>query len=145
MEKTQSFADIFAAKIESKIRQEYSQESFDLSRDLGRAAGQEFDTSPAHLAFLMSQVQPLKSTAAHKAYKAGPRPAPKPHLLNATQNAAAAVFARFGAELSPAFRPNELKKAFRTLAKKLHPDHSGGGAQDFIQLKMAFDCLQKIN
>lgn len=44
--------------------------------------------------------------------------------------------------LSESFTEEELKKAYKALARKYHPDVAGSGATEmFIQVKKAYDLL----
>lgn len=56
-----------------------------------------------------------------------------PHSLDSRQQMAFEFYVAAGASLTLAFNREELKRSFRQLAKKLHPDH-GGSALDFRRL-----------
>lgn len=131
----------FASILEGKIRKEI--ESSMNSRPSPSINVDNFDTDPAHLAFILSQVSPLKSVKV--ASKSGyPRTQPKPitpHQLTEAQQKARNTFAKWGLELSPAFTRHELKKGFWSLAKRLHPDHSGLSGQEFMELRAAYQTL----
>lgn len=99
---------------------------------------------PAHLAYLLGQVN-RHTPISTKGFKSYPRPRPaqrKAHILTLSQQAAFDFFLIQGAELHPGFHLTELKKCFRMLAKKLHPDVVGGEGRAFIELKKSFECLK---
>lgn len=56
-----------------------------------------------------------------------------PHTLDSRQQMAFEFYLTAGASLTLTFSREELKRSFRQLAKKLHPDH-GGSALDFRRL-----------
>ncbi len=53
-------------------------------------------------------------------------------------------FTHHGIALSPAFTRGELKKAFRTLALRLHPDMNKGAVSAFIELKNNYETLNVL-
>ncbi|WP_413291608.1 DnaJ domain-containing protein [Bdellovibrio sp. HCB337] len=80
-----------------------------------------------------------------KVYPTRPKPPPPPHTLTPEQDQACAFFLSQGVELSKAFTARELKKAFRLLALKLHPDMNKGATEDaFIMLKKNYETLELI-
>lgn len=104
----------------------------------------EWDQDPAHLAFLLGQMHKTSvrpSTA--KIYPQKPKPPPPPHVLTETQKQAYEFFQFQGAALAPHFSAQDLKKAFRTLALKLHPDMKGE-AGAFIALKIHTEALNGL-
>lgn len=134
----------FAEILEGKLRNQASTAQFDSS------VRQEFDTDPAHLAYLMSQVQKLGTTP-KRATTAYPRAIPRPlpaYILTPIEQKAAAYFQQWNEILNPRFTKSELKAAFRRLAKKLHPDLSLRAkelsGEEFMELKKAFDALVKV-
>ena len=101
-------------------------------------------TDPAHLAYLLGNLgvsywQP----SAQRIYPAGPRPEPKAHGLNPEQQQAYDFF-KVESKLSPAFTRRELKKAFRMMALRLHPDMNGGAVAPFLELKNSFEQLNAL-
>lgn len=98
---------------------------------------------PAHLAYLMGTLGPAYfRPQASRAYPSRPKPPPPPHSLSEAQRAAYDFFTLHGNTLSPAFSQKELKKAFRILALKLHPDtNKGAVASAFIELKKNYETL----
>jgi hypothetical protein len=103
----------------------------------------EFDTDPAHLAHLLGCIPRGKEaikTNLSKYPKTAPKPL-KPHVLTKVQSEAVEFFAVNGQRLSPAFRLAELKKSFRILAKKLHPDVNPLGGEAFQKLYSAYEEL----
>jgi hypothetical protein len=101
---------------------------------------------PAHLAYLMGILGPAYfRPQASCAYPSRPKPPPPPHALSEAQKAASEFFALHGNSLSPAFSQRELKKAFRILALKLHPDtNKGAVASAFIELKKNYETLMDL-
>lgn len=152
------FAQILEGKIRNDIENSMgisanSQQKQSTQRPETFSQSKEIDTDPAHLAYLMSQVNMLKTAnspreTSNTSFKTGyPQPAPrpvKPHSLTPLQARAHRFFASHGLELSPAFSAKELKKGFWTLAKKLHPDCSKGSSGPFIELKSAYRELQTL-
>ncbi|HEY8271308.1 MAG TPA: DnaJ domain-containing protein [Pseudobdellovibrionaceae bacterium] len=113
-------------------------------RDLNKSPQQDFE--PAHLAYLMGHIRqtffhPPPQLRVHKIYPSPPRP---PHTLSEEQQVAVSFFLFYGASLSPAFPQKELKKAFRALALKLHPDMNKGATSAFIELKNNYEMLNKL-
>lgn len=123
----------FAEILESKIRSDLSKDQAPLE------CSREFDTDPAHLAYLMSQIQRLnftskKTTFAYPSLKRPTNTHPRvqekpsielpPHVLTETELQAANDFKNWNEALNPRFSKAELKAAFRRLAKRLHPDLS---------------------
>lgn len=113
---------------------------------------------PAHLAYLLGTIPvrrfhtPPKSAAP----KAAVRPAVKPpfqkpaprarrpdHVLTERQKTAMAWFAFQSESLPGDFTTDELKKAFRSLARKTHPD-AGGSASLFLELKGHHAALRSV-
>lgn len=136
-----SFQEILEIKIKAQSRAE-SQET---------PATQGFEQSnhtqdPAHLAYLMGTLGPAYfRPQASRAYPSRPKPPPPPHALSEAQKAASEFFALHGNILSPAFSQKELKKAFRVLALKLHPDtNKGAVASAFIELKKNYETLMDL-
>lgn len=43
-------------------------------------------------------------------------------------------------QLNPGYTPEDLKRAYRVLAKKTHPD-AGGSSEEFLKVKAAYDAL----
>jgi hypothetical protein len=103
---------------------------------------------PAHLAYLLgnlrvSQWQPPST----KIYPVRPRPAPRPHVLTEDQQMAYDYFNSdlvLGVLLTAAFSRRDLKKAFRALAMKRHPDMNQGAAAPFITLKNNYEILRPL-
>ncbi len=84
---------------------------------------------------------PQKGQAYHRL-----RPAPRPrpdHKFSAPQSEAFEFFNQQGAALAANFSGPDLKKAFRSLALKLHPDQ-GGSAFKFQRLMQARAVLQTL-
>jgi hypothetical protein len=126
-----SFQQILEEKIHARSRSERPGPPPPLEQD------------PAHLAYLLGTLgvsywRPQTT----KIYPMAPRPAPRPHVLTADQQQAFEFFTLHGTPLSPAFTPRELKKAFRGLALKLHPDmNKGTSVGPFMELKQNYETL----
>jgi hypothetical protein len=104
---------------------------------------------PAHLAYLMGHIgqtffRPPPQHRTTKIYPSRPKPPPPPHSLTEEQQLAAGFFKLHGIVLNPAFSQKELKKAFRTLALRLHPDMNKGAGSAFILLKSNFETLNEL-
>lgn len=113
---------------------------------------------PAHLAFLLGQTpvfrfqKPAPARTFRPTVSASARPSPlrprrtqgAPHVLSERQKTAVEWFARFDEVLPPDFSPSELKAAFRRLARRLHPDHSGAGPAAFLELKGHHEALSAL-
>lgn len=74
---------------------------------------------------------------------------PRPnHNLNANQLKAFEFFNEFlksiNMEISASYSQRELKKAFRLLALRLHPDKNGGYAAPFLELKLNYNLLLNV-
>jgi hypothetical protein len=130
------FSEILEAKLENQG---------DL-KQFNHCSSRDFDTDPAHLAYLMSQVQRLKTPlkAANKAYPHFPSRPITPYNLTELEAKAQAFFQNWSETLSPRFSRAELRSAFRRLAKKLHPDLSPSSAQEFMELKKSYEILKLI-
>ena len=102
-----------------------------------------FTSEPAHLAYLLGQISPLKKTTPSKTYPHKPY-IPKPHPLNERQLMAFAFFRTYHSDFSEAFSLKDLKTLFRKLALKLHPDHNNGLLEPFRELKAHFDILKTV-
>jgi hypothetical protein len=108
------------------------------------SSGLLLDSDPAHLAFLMSQISKVQTSAPKGKYPApAVRPQRKAHTLNAAQTQAFNFFSIYTHDFSPGFTEGELRKAFRKSALALHPDH-GGNTQQFIELKEHYQTLQSV-
>lgn len=107
---------------------------------------------PAHLAFLLGTIPvhrfrtPPPRPASPRA-KSPPTPPPRPrrpdHVLTERQKTATLWFAAQDEVLPSDFTADELKKAFRALARRLHPD-TGGTAASFLELKAHHAALKAV-
>lgn len=141
MQSRASFHEI----LESKIKAQSNAQSPETLSPQGFDHSQH-SQDPAHLAYLMGTLGPAYfRPQPHRAYPSRPKPPPPPHTLNEAQQAASEFFALHGNTLSPAFSQKELKKAFRVLALKLHPDtNKGAVASAFIELKNNYETLMDL-
>lgn len=138
----------FAETLERKIRREIGRElqsdqqpNESVFRGETTVFPREWDSSPRGMAWLIGET-PRKSTFSEKgrtAYGVKVRPLP-PHKLTLKEKSALQFFAQHSVTLSPRFTKSELKKCFRGLACRLHPD-AGGLTSQFIELKANFDLL----
>jgi hypothetical protein len=107
------------------------------------------DSSPAHMAYLMGELEifstpSLRGQSHYNQVKM--KPAPRtPHVFTEEQRAAFQFFKKYIPDLSEAFSPKELKRAFRLLARRFHPDmgaHTEGAL--FHELKKAYLSLNSF-
>ena len=79
-----------------------------------------------------------------KAKPATPAPERKKHVLSEIQKQAVVYFWGWQIRLQEDFTSQELKKAFRTLAHRLHPDRNDGKTKQYLELKSKYDCLLSV-
>jgi len=74
-----------------------------------------------------------------------PTPPPRPHrTLTAVEREWLDQLVRHGADLGADFTDSELRSAFRTLAKRFHPDrHLGSSASEQARLSLVFAGLSE--
>jgi len=131
-----SFQQILEEKIQARSPESRTGSTFDQSTQV---------QDPAHLAYLMGHLGPSYfRPATTKIYPSRPKPPPPPHTLSMEQSMARDFFFLQGVELTPAFSQRELKRAFRTLALKLHPDMNKGASGAFIELKNHYETLSDL-
>lgn len=73
-----------------------------------------------------------------------PPPPRQKHVLNEKQKQAVIYFWGWQIRLQEDFTEAELKKAFRSLAHRLHPDKNNGKTKAFIEMKAHYQCLLSI-
>jgi hypothetical protein len=78
----------------------------------------------------------------YKKFQSPPKARPA-NKLSQDQLTAFLFFAAHGIKMEPNFTLKDVKKAFRTLAFKMHPDR-GGSTQTFLELKAAQDILLQV-
>lgn len=78
-----------------------------------------------------------------RAHAGSPPIQSNPRILNKDQQKAFAFINQWGTPLKDCFTSHELKKIFRVLAIKLHPDH-GGSTLAFVHLKKSYEILKKV-
>jgi hypothetical protein len=97
--------------------------------------------------FRIEVLDPNAGTAVHHRAPLRPEPdfttpaseEPGPRLLSAGERAALAVMNSLGASLAPGFTSRELRRAFRRLALRYHPDrHASRSADERAQLSDRF-------
>lgn len=99
-------------------------------------------SEPAHLSFLLGTVRvSLPQRLPPRQVKWGirqnpvtPRPRRPEHKLSESQRLAMSWFHENGESLEPDFTEGELKKAYRRLALRFHPDRPGGTPHRFRTL-----------
>ena len=139
----------FAKILETRIRKEIEAESFS-THSKPFEASFERDELPLGFAWILGQqgllaphTQEKKSeNRARQAYGVKLKPLP-PHTLNRVQGLAFELFQNLGASLLPSFKKQDLKKAWRHVAKVTHPDQ-GGSAQAFREAQAAYKTLQTV-
>ncbi|MFP5520487.1 MAG: hypothetical protein ACLGGX_11330 [Bdellovibrionia bacterium] len=108
--------------------------------------------APAHFAYLLGQIPRYQfKTTSTKGYKKSTHPSAETTIVTPTLPAhwsADQISAYYwlneqGFELRVLFDKADLKRAFRSLAKKLHPD-SGGNVHSFLQLKSMIQQLEAV-
>jgi hypothetical protein len=138
----------FAATLEKKIRREIENEMREGFSEGKCGPELAFGTDELAIGFAWMMGQPFSRSETvpvskgRSAYGVRPRP-PRPHTLSERQSLAKELFGRWGAVLSPAFRPAELKSAWRRVAKAVHPDH-GGNAEAFREALEAYHVLKTV-
>jgi hypothetical protein len=93
-------------------------------------------STPKHQVF--GRVYPLNTP------KAKPQPPRKKHVLTEIQQQAVVYFWGWQIKLQEDFTAQELKKAFRSLAHRLHPDRNDGKTKAFIEMKARYNCLLSV-
>lgn len=136
-----SFQQILEEKLQARRPQSLSGQGIEQETET-----RSFDHDPAHLAFLMGAIGPsFFRPQTSRIYPSRPKPPPPPHSLTEEQQSAYNFFILQGAALNPAFTSRELKKAFRALALKLHPDtNKGATAGPFLDLKHNYETLNAL-
>ncbi len=129
-----SFADILVDKILEKESRTYSDVR---------------DTSPAHLAFLMGNIEKVSFQSKSQYPVQKPQQAPKPrpaHTFNEQQKNAFQFFSKWVPHFRDNFSQDELKMTFRQLAKAFHPDTASNkkNVEYFLELKKSFDTLKTV-
>ena len=137
--------DDFAMTLEKKIRREIEAEMFQPTSPRSQMEVQ--DELPLGFAWLLGQQPSMQKdtqtqTRGQRAYGVREKPRP-PHVLNTEQRQALEHFLKWGTELSPAFRAQELKRAWRQVAMRTHPDH-GGTDSAFREARSAYQTLLSV-
>ncbi len=119
----------FAKILEKKIRKEIEQDLHASPTRTSNSTAQHTEIQSELWTHLVGHLDArrFENQARGQVYHRN-RPAPRPrpdHKLNESQSAAHAFFERHGAALAMNFSSQDLQKAFRQLALKLHPDQGG--------------------
>lgn len=107
------------------------------------------DTDPAFLSYLMGTIPPLRPETRGKHYQTYPskiiESRPK-RTLTPLQEQAFFTVECLGGNLSMDYTQIELKKIYRTLALRYHPDlnHNPKAAEHFDRLKQAIETLGTV-
>jgi hypothetical protein len=137
----------FAKILEKKIRQEIKQELAHEHSRTSNSTAPQTEIQSGLWTHLVGQIgtrrfeAPVKGQVYHRL-----RPAPRPrpdHHLNSEQIDAMTFFASYGQPLNANFSMTDLKKAFRQMALKLHPDQ-GGTAIQFQRLLKSRKSLEAL-
>lgn len=102
------------------------------------------NSDPAHLAFLLGKVErPQRPLPRGNYPRPSLRPMRKPHVFTSRQEQAFNFIRSWVPTLNDNFSEQELKKAFRQGALRLHPDQ-GGSDQLFTELKDHYHNLREF-
>jgi hypothetical protein len=164
-----SFLEILTEKIEQRVRAETAQTTFSREEKVSNSqtvhqtqsekTTQNVDNSSSNTQWIsqipvgkihfstprdqiFGRVYPRNNPTPRK--KAIPLPERKKHFLTEKQKQAVVYFWGWQIRLQEDFTAPELKKAFRTLAQRLHPDRNNGQTKAFIELKANYDCLATV-
>lgn len=114
------------------------------------APSELIDSSPAHMAYLLGELETFhtkndRGQTHYNQQKLKPLPR-KAHILTDLQKQAFDFIRQFIPELSHGFSKQELKKAFRQLAKEFHPDltTATNAPERFRELKASYDSLSTL-
>jgi hypothetical protein len=140
----QSFAEILEKKIRKEIEKDFHSSSQTFSSENVENSSAVQSELWTHL---VGQMNPYHFTADQKAavyHRNRPAPRPRPdHKLTASQAIAFSFFQAHKMELPANFSSNDLKRVFRILALRMHPDQ-GGSISDFRTLLAARAELQQL-
>ena len=136
-----SFRHILEEKIQERGAENRTERGFDQ-----KIHPKDHTQEPAHLAYLIGHLGPIFfRPQPTKIYPSRPKPPPPPHILTVGQTLAREFFVMRGVELTPAFSQRELKRAFRMLALKLHPDMNKGASGAFIHIRVKHSLKSLID
>ncbi|MEK6774336.1 MAG: J domain-containing protein [Bdellovibrionota bacterium] len=137
-------AESFHQILQSKISAKPLPPSENIRKDL--TTGVE----PKNLSYLLGSFTPkftlnkTRQNPLFKLYRSTPRRAGAPHKFSSLQHSGLDFFNSRQINLLPDFTQAELKRAYRLLALRLHPDRPEGTAQLFIELKSHYENLKKL-
>ncbi|MFN8790610.1 MAG: J domain-containing protein [Bdellovibrionales bacterium] len=169
-----SFLEILTEQIETRVREELSPQSsrgeaaraavskFDkVCNSHGDSPSEEtfHDTFPEETPSWIQQIplgkiefQRPRSQVFGRVYPVNtPRKRPLPsarprrkHTLNEQQAQAWAYFFQWKTGLREDFTSEELRRAFRQLAHRLHPDRNQGQSSHYLELKLHYETLKNV-
>lgn len=135
-----SFAQILEKKIRREIEKEFQAES-------SFSEGKPSEIQSELWTHLVGQMNTFRFQSEQNAsvyHRNRPAPRPRPnHTLSESQTLAFDFFQSHKAVLAANFTRTDLKKAFRLLALRLHPDQ-GGNTADFRTLLTARAELEQL-
>lgn len=146
----------FAEELEKRIRREVEKEfqarnpsSFTTSKSaITPEFPSEIDSLPTGFSWIVGEglrvhITHQNSKQGHSAYGVKPRPPRPPHSLSEIQKSAFDFFRKMKVELEDNFSLQDLRRAWRKLALKCHPDQ-GGSAEMFRSAQSAYQKLQTV-
>lgn len=90
---------------------------------------------------ILGRVYPLNTPKSRPMHERPPR---KKHSLTERQQLALGYFLRWKVGLREDYTYEELKRAFRSLAMKLHPDRNKGMATYYMEMKRHYESLKEV-
>ncbi len=127
----EKFYDILVKELRAQIRHELEEE---LARPLASIQTQSFDIP----IFTSPKVFAQKKSSYPKSFKQPAKPENQEACIKremtAEERAYYEIFLKLGAHLSERFKERELKREFRKLAHKYHPDHQIKADASHLQL-----------
>lgn len=162
-----SFLEILSEKLEQQIRNDISQsQNQSIKQTANEKTSQNVDNFPSEginsSTYSTVYNQWISQIPARKIHFSTPRnqvlgriyplntpqpqaqPPRQKHALTEIQKQAVVYFWGWQIRLQEDFTHSELKKAFRKLAQRLHPDRNDGKTKAFIELKAHYQCLLSV-
>ncbi len=150
-----SFLEILSEKIEKQLRQDLSFSEISVENPISttqaaphmRTWVYQIPVEKVHIQtprdYILKRAYPSSHHAFQKAH-VPPTPSRKPHQLTEQQKQSMVYFWSWQVRLREDFTQGELKKAFRALAQRLHPDRNNGQVQAFLDLKNHYQRLLNV-